>query len=328
MIRLVGAETHRWLARRGLWVALAGAFAIVAVICATLVLSTRPPSGAEVDAGRRSFAEAHAYWVQNHETEYAQCLESLPAGEPRPEEACRMEEPQEEWYIPQPLGWSDATSAATVGGASVAGLVALFMAASFWGAEIRSGSLATWLTFVPARPRVWAAKMVVSAVAGAAVAAVLVLVGLLVAWLAITLNQGPDAVGDWAGPLQAAGRGVAFGAMMALVGAGLAVVFRSTVAAIAVPLGYLFVQGMLGILYTIPGFEKLTDFLPENNVRAFLEGGTTYAVPVTRVTPQGLEHEWVEKTISLAHGAVYLLVFVAIAGLVSLAVFQRRDVTE
>lgn len=328
MIRLVGAETHRWLARRGLWVALAGALAIVAVICATLVLSTRPPSGAEVEAGRRSFAEAHAYWVQNHEAEYASCMASMPAGEPKPEELCRNDEPLPEWFFPQPLGWGDATGAATIGRASVAGLFALLMAASFWGAEIRSGSLTTWLTFVPSRPRVWAAKMVVVALAGAAVAAVLVLVGLLAAWLAITVNQGPDAVGDWAVLLQAAARGVAFGAMMALVGAGLAVVFRSTVAAVAVPLAYLFAQGMLGILYTIPGFEKLTDYLPENNVRAFLEGGMTYLVPVTRVTPQGLENEMVEKTISLAHGAVYLLVFVAIAGLVSLAVFQRRDVTE
>ena len=326
MIRLIGAEFHRWVVRRGLWVALAGALAIIATFCVTIVVATQPPSAEAVAAGRAALVEEHAHWVEHREEYEATCRDEVPAAEA--DQACVMEEPREEWFIPQPMDWAGATATATLGGASVAGLVTLLMAASFWGAEIRSGSLTTWLTFVPSRPRVWAAKMVVVALAGAAVAAVLLLLGLVVAWIAVSAHQGPDAVGGWVQPLQVAGRGVLLGAMMALLGAGLAVIFRSTVAAVAVPLGYLFVQGMMGVLYAIPGFERLTEFLPENNVRAFLEGGYTYSVPIQRVTPQGLEYDYVEKTLSLAHGAVYLLVFMALAAFVSAAAFQRRDVTE
>ncbi len=328
-MRLIGAEAHRWLARRGLWVALAGAFALLAMLCSTIVLATRPPSGEDVAAGRVAFAEQHAQWVENHESDREACLKTLPPDEvDKADEYCAMEEPKEEWFVPQPMGWANAMSTVTTGGAGIAGLVAMLMAASFWGAEIRSGSLSTWLTFVPSRPKVWASKMVVSAVAGAAVLAPVLVLGLVTAWLAITVNQGAAAVGDWVGPLQAAGRGVVFGALMALIGGGLAVVFRSTVAAVAVPLAYLFLQGMVGLLYAIPGFDRLTSLLPENNVQAFLLGGLTYHVPVTRATPDGLQVDMVERTISLAQGTVYLLVLVAIAALVSLVLFQRRDVTE
>ena len=325
MIRLIGAETHRWVARRGLWVALLGLLAILATMCWSIVVATRPPEAAVVAQGKIAYAEQHAYWVENHEQEEAFCRASDPEA---PADVCAQPEPQPEWFYPQPMTWEAATSTATVGAGATAGLFLILMAASFWGAEFRSGSLATWLTFVPSRPRVWASKMVVVALAGAVVSAVVLLVGLLTAWGAVAAHQGADAVGSWVGPLQAAGRGVLFGAMMALVGAGLAVVFRSTVAAVAVPLAYLFAQGMLGILMAIPGFDRLTGLLPENNVQAFLLGSYTYSVPVQRMTPQGMETEWLERTISLGQGTVYLLVAVALACVVSLAVFRRRDVTE
>lgn len=329
MMRLVGAEAQRWLARRGLWVALLGSLAIIAVFVISVVAATRPPATADLEGGRQAYAEQHAYWVAHHEADQAECLRSLPAKDAdSPNEMCAMPEPQPEWFIQQPMTWKDAATSGGSAGAVVGGLVGLLMAASFWGAEIRSGSLATWLTFVPSRSRVWASKMVVSAIGGALVAAVLIVISLAAAWLSISLQQGPDAVGDLSGPLQVAGRGVLFGAMMALLGAGLAVIFRSTVAAVGVPLAYLFVQGMLGILNAIPGFHHLMAFLPELNVRAFLEGGTTYTVPVPKSTPHGVEYDFIDRTISLAQGTVYLLVFVAVAAAVSLVVFQRRDVTE
>ena len=48
MIRLIGAETHRWVARRGLWVALLGLLAILATMCWSIVVATRPPEAAVV----------------------------------------------------------------------------------------------------------------------------------------------------------------------------------------------------------------------------------------------------------------------------------------
>ena len=42
MIRLIGAETHRWVARRGLWVALLGLLAILATMCWSIVVPNWP----------------------------------------------------------------------------------------------------------------------------------------------------------------------------------------------------------------------------------------------------------------------------------------------
>ena len=76
MIRLIGAETHRWVARRGLWVALLGLLAILATMCWSIVVATRPPEAAVVAQGKIAYAEQHAYWVENHEQEEAFCRAS------------------------------------------------------------------------------------------------------------------------------------------------------------------------------------------------------------------------------------------------------------
>ena len=78
MIRLIGAETHRWVARRGLWVALLGLLAILATMCWSIVVATRPPEAAVVAQGKIAYAEQHAYWVENHEQEEAFCRASDP----------------------------------------------------------------------------------------------------------------------------------------------------------------------------------------------------------------------------------------------------------
>lgn len=336
MTRLLAAEANRWLARRSLWATLAGTLVVAALICAGLFASTMPPSGAEVERGRAMFQQEHAHWVANAALDQEQCRRDFT---PDPqlseadqaaerERACVIEEPKEEWFVWQPMGWHDATMTATVGGATIGALGALLMAASFWGAEYRHGSLSTWLTFVPSRGRVWASKMLVAMVMGAAVTAIVLVLTVTMMWAAIVVNQGAGAVGAWDSALANAGRGLAFGAFAGLLGGALTTMFRNTVAAVAVPMGYLLVQGLFGVLSALPGYIHLTPWLPENNVRAFLEGGLTYPVPVQKMTQAGLEWDLIEKHISFAQGAVYLVVLVGLVAFASAWLFQRRDVTE
>lgn len=326
MNHLIRAETNRWLSRRGLWLTLLAATALVAMVLAALTVAARPPSGADVEQGRRYYAEAHADWVANGAALEKECRASVPADQA--DQTCSFPEPTESMFVPQPLVWDEASTSGTEGAVAIGALFALLMAASFWGGEYRQGTLSTWLTFVPSRPRVWASKMLVAAGAGAVIAAALGGVALVGAWLAVWFHQGAGAIGSWADALALLGRGVGLGAMLALVGASLAVWFRNTIAAVAVPMAYLLLQGMMGLLSAVPGFVVLSAFLPEHNVRAYLENGATYYVPVERVTPDGTMYEHVERSLSLGQGVTYLLVISLGLTLLSFVLFHRRDVTE
>lgn len=326
MTRLLRAEAHRWIARRSLWFTLMSVFAIAAMIWIGLVSGTQPPSGPQLEQAKASYAREHADWVANHEQYRQECIANVPASDV--DEACQFPEPQLEWFVMQPMDWGAATQVATVGGVVVGALGALMMAASFWGAEYRHGSLSTWLTFVPSRGRVWASKMVVGAAFGAVATGVVAVTCLLVACAAVALQQGPAAVGAWGTPLLNILRGVGFGVLTALLGASLATLFRNTVAAVAVPLGYMLLQGLFGILAAVPGYVHLQRWLPENNIRAFIEGGITYHVPIQTMTPGGLVWDSVEQTISFAEGAAYLIVLVGLFAVASVLVFLKRDVTD
>lgn len=325
MRHLIGAEARRWIARRGLWMTFLGALAIVGLICLSLFFATKPPSGADVARGQQYFQEAHAHWEKNGAADRQACLESVPESE---KAMCDMPEPKASDYIPQPMVWKDASQVASQTAAVVGGLFSLLMAASFVGGEYRHGTLSTWLTFVPSRSRVWSAKMIVAMLASAAVTAVTIAVTLAGMAAGILINQGQAGLGAWDVALGIAARGVGFGGMMGLLGAGLAVLFRNTIAAVGIPLAYLFAQGLVGILSVIPGYHTIVPFLPENNVRAYLENGATIQVMVPKVTDRGLEMDMLEKVIPFAQGLTYLLILVGAVALASVVLFQRRDVND
>ena len=326
MRRLLVAETSRWLARRGLWITLACGIAVACLAAMSMISAARPPSGASVEEGRRYFAEAHANWVEHSKDDYQACLDSVTVDAAK-ECAGLLEEPKEADFVPQPLRWADAVSGAANAGAGLGGILAMVLAASFWGAEYRHGTVSTWLTFVPNRTRVWVSRFAVLAVAGALV--VLVMEALLLAAAAggVWVLQGSAAVGSPDAALAIAARGLGFGAMMAALGGALAVLTRTTIAATAIPIVYLFLQMSVGVLYLIPGFERLAGWLPEHNIAAYLNNGTTYNIPVDRVTEHGVVTDFVERTLPFAQGLVYLSVLVGVVAAGSLLAFRRRDVT-
>lgn len=327
MINLIRAESSRWVARRGLWIGLAALIAVMGFFVLSIWFAAAPPSSQDVAQYRQYYAESLADWEQHGEQYVEDCYRQATSDLERAD--CeQMRAPVEADYIPAPMSWKDAASLGTTAGAVVGALGAMLMAASFWGAEYRQGSIATWLTFVPGRGRVWSAKMIVSAVAGALVALVCAGVGLLSAWVAMAVQQGPDAVGAWTESLQMLARAAGLGALLAVIGGALAVGFRNTVAAVALPLAYLFLQGMFRIVALLPGADALVTWMPENNVIAYLNHGYTMQVPVTRVGPTGMEWSTIEKTITFGQGLLYLLVVTTLFALASWALFRRRDIAE
>ncbi len=326
MINVLRAEFSRWVARRGLWMAALALLAVMGLFAVSIWFATRPPSGEELDRAKQWYAEAVADWEINGERYLEECLADATTDADR--EGCQSMRPEESHFVAPPMSWKDAAGQGPLAGAVVGSLGAMLMAASFWGAEYRQGSLSTWLTFVPGRGRVWGAKMGVAAVAGALVAFGCAAVGLLAAWVSVVAHQGPDAVGVWTEPVQMLARAAGLGAVFAVIGGALAVGFRNTVAAVALPLAYLLFQGLFRIVSSIPGAHHLVTWMPENNVIAYLRHGYTLQVPLTRVGPTGVEWSTVEKTITFGQGLLYLVVIATLCALASWVLFRRRDIAE
>lgn len=324
-MRLVRAEVSRWLARRAMWGTMAAGLVVVALLSAVMVLAARPPSGAEVENGRRVYREVHAEWLASSQTQYESCMATSPGGDK--DCAFALIEPKESDFVPQPLSYAEGLKSGAEAGAVLGALLALVMGASFWGAEYRNGSLATWLTFVSGRNRVWASKFAVLALAGVLVTALCQAVPMVAVSAGVAVLQGVGAQpGPLADALALAGRGLGLGALFAIFGGALAVLFRQTLAPVLVPIGYFLAQMFVGLLAMIPGFNQLGRWLPENNIRAYLENGVVYFEQVFRVTPDGLQVDAVERTLPFVDGLVYLLVLVGLVAVGSLVAFRRRDV--
>ena len=108
-----------------------------------------------------------------------------------------------------------------------------------------------------------------------------------------------------------------------------ALLTRHTVAALGIALGYVVVSAVVGTLASNAEgpLGWLPPWLPENNVAAFLEHGTTYYQFVQTVTPQGVSGDSVEKHLSFGHSAAYWAVVLVVAVVSGALVFRRRDVT-
>jgi len=128
--------------------------------------------------------------------------------------------------------------------------------------------------------------------------------------------------------LSMAGRGVVIAGALAVVGYCVGLITRHTAAALGVLLGYLFVWFIRNaILGEQAWAQQLTPWSPEANLAAIVNNGYQYAIPVKKLTEGGLSVEYLERQVSLVHGAVYWTVLLAGLIIVALLIFRRRDVT-
>lgn len=326
MKNLIQAEIHRWLARRAIWVTLVGGIALCLLISVPLALSSKPPSDQEIAQVTMMFNEAHADWVTSHEQMYADCLSSVGQQNGPTQEDCvnMTAEPTLRSYLGDRPTFSEAVGAATAAGGILGAFMVLIAGATFWGAEYRNGTMATWLTFVPNRTRAWLAKSAVVGGAGALGVALTTAITITISTLTET------AYGVAAQPLdlalQHAGRGIAFGALAALLGAALAVLFRQTLAPVLITLGYVLLQGLIGLVSLIPGGENVLTWLPEHNVAAFLDYGTKVTYFTSIVGADGINQETHTLAIPFEQGLIYVLAAVAVLAVWSWFDFRRRDI--
>jgi ABC-2 type transport system permease protein len=207
----------------------------------------------------------------------------------------------------------------------LAALAALFVGASFIGAEYSSGALSNWLSFLPERGKVFASKLAALLMGAAMFSAA---VSALTLGTTVLVTRATGAKVSDVGPVAAlGGRGVGVALIFAVIGFALALVTRHTIAAAGTLVVYLFVSGILTTLVeVIAGLQRLKRLLPQNNLTAFIDYGYTYNDYGGEMTDQGVSETVVQHTISFGHGLIYWVVVVAVLVAGSYVVFRRRDV--
>ncbi len=321
MIRLVGAEVNRLLSRRLTLILTLAVLAVVALFQIAVVQGVTPPSAEQVAAARQGYEQDLKNWQDNHDAMVQQCLDS---GYSKSD--CVYPEPTEADYGLTPTPFDQIVKLGVGFAAAAAVLAGFVLAASFIGAEYSSGSLGNWLTFVPRRDKVYAAKVAALAM-GTAVLGVLAELLMVGAAAIITSIIGQPLTGI-GGVVAMAARSIPAVVFAALVGFCIAMLTRHTVAALGVLLGYgLLVLGLNIVTYLAPALGVLKRWQLETNIQAFVAYGYTYTTYRQTVTAQGVSLEPVDHVLGFGAASAYLAVVLIALLAVTLLVFRRRDVT-
>lgn len=321
MIRLIGAELHRLRARRMTMITAILLVLGLGLFQIAVNSAVSPPSAAQVADNQRFYAESVKDWEANHAQYEKECTDQGGTVQD-----CAIPKPEAADYGLEPTSFADIAGVGVVLSTYFALLAAYLVGASFIGAEYGSGALANWLTFVPERMRVLGSKLIAVAVAAAICGVVAGALTLGVAAMITDLHGGAlTGIGKLA---ETAGRGVILVVVGAVIGFCVAMLTRHTVAALGVVLAVLVLSSVIPVLGNfVPVFADSPPWLPGSNLTAFLQHGSTYTVPVTTVTADGSSTDFVEKTITFTHSAVYWIVVTVVALAGTGYVFRRRDVT-
>lgn len=328
MMRLLRVELDRFFSRRSTQVALVGLLGMVLVALFATYQTSKPASEAEVAQATQWYEDELVYWEENGKQEMADCLaDEATEQETNPDVdwGCEYLEPQLENYLQADQRLVDQAAGLVPAIGFATAFFAFVVGVSLVAAEFATGSMGSWLTFEPRRTRVFWSKTVAAGlgvVVPTIVASVLVVAGswgLFAAWGAadgVTAEIWTEvAVGGLRVLLLSVG--------FAVLGAALAMILRSTAAAIGLAVGYfVVVEGFL--VQMVSGAQAWSLF---QSFQAVLRGSSTYGVEDCTTTSSGVSCTWVERTVSLTHGAVELSVLLAVVLAVALVVFRRRDVS-
>jgi len=319
--RLLLAELNRLRSRR---------FTILGLLVVALLLgafqlqvnsAVAPPSAAAATARRANFEQARQDW-QNHHREWEQ--ECLDSGQPA--DQCTIGPPAEADFGLVPATFREVAARSVQTAGFLTALVAFLISASYIGAEYTSGAIATWLSFVPRRGRVFASKLTVVAAFAVALSAVAGLAMLLAAAVLVAIYGGT--VSGLGGLTAQVARAAAGTLILAVLGFCIAMLGRHTSAALGLLLGYLLVAFVrLAVLHEVGWAQRLSRWTPEGNLLAIVQRGFVYQVPVRTLTPEGMNVGYVERTIGFGAGVGYWAMLLAVLVALSWLVFSRRDVT-
>lgn len=305
-MRLLAAEANRLLSRRMIWAVVAGIIATAGLVGVTGYFSMRPPSAADVQQQQQMRDQFLADCTASG-TSAADCAQQI--------KGMVQEVPTHDSVMKN----ADAMSG------TIGGFLALLLGASFIGAEYRSGALGNWLTFVPQRGRVFAAKAITVAAAALAIGVLAVGAAALVTTLILRFYY-PTIALD-AHTLEQAARAALVVMVQGLVGFVAALVARHTIAALGVMFGASIIEQILGgVAMTVRGADWLMPLLPTSNVNAFVQNGYTYQLLNMTNTAQGSEVHFTDKLLPFVNGAAYVGIGTLIVLVGALLVFRRRDV--
>lgn len=324
MIALLRAELLRIRSRRLTWVALGLVVLIVLATQIAVFTSVRPLTAAEQSQAQVAYQEALQDYEQNKEQYEKSAQECVDQGTPR--EMCEYKPTLENYAQRSVSTFADVANLAITVSVLMSALALLILSASLIGADFSTGALSNWLSFLPERTRVFFTKLLAPVLVGAAATAILAFAALGLTTLVATM-AGADVVGVRPAAAQA-GRGILLGVVAVLVGFGIAMLTRHTIAAVGAVLAYLFLTFVYNILvYIVPAIQGLQRVLPENHALSLLNNGHTYATYVNQPSADGTyEQEAVEHTISFASSGLYWVVVLGVLTGVAYVVFRRRDV--
>jgi ABC-2 type transport system permease protein len=254
----------------------------------------------------------------------AACLDDPPAESAgrTPAGRCEEPEPRLDWFLPrETLDLADQLASSGLALALVLAGAAIVIGTTFAGADWHSGSMITQLIFRPERLRVWCTKAL-ALVLGVALASLLVTVLYWTSLGLVARARDLDLGADLAREIALHGaRGVLLAVACALGAYALTMALRSTMATLAL----LFAYAVAGeALWASLPVTRASQWSLSANVRAWLLDGAQ----VTDDSICGPRGEACDPTYVLGaeHAAAYLGVLLAIALLLSLITFARRDV--
>lgn len=322
MTRLVLVELTRLRWRRAVQGLLLAALLLTVLIGAVAAWDTRPLSAQEqqriaADVERETRAPGTQQVLRDCVADPAGWgLPAVDLSDPEVvQEACEEAVlPQPEWFGGRPaldlerVAQDHGVALATV----LCGLV-LLVGTTFAGHDWGTGSMTNQLLVEPRRARVWAAKVLASALG--ALAATATLLGVFAGGLRLVAATRtlPVTAADQAALWQLCWRTVLVAVAAAVVSCALTLLVRSTVAALGVLFAALAVLPV--VLATLTGSDDALTVTPAVRVAAVLaDGFTTY-------TDAGRP-----ELLTAAEGGRYLLVLTVLVALPSLLAFRRADV--
>lgn len=323
---LLRAETHRFLARRFLRVLLV--LTLLGWIAALVIglLAFRSPTPDALAAAQAQQQEAIA--TSNAYREQCLADPNRPADVPVDEycgpPADEQNTPVTVFLQPEPFSLVSDTDDGVVSVAAVGAALAFLVGGTFVGAEWSTRSMVALLFWETRRPRVMAAKLLVTTVASAVVG--LLMQGLwlgMAGLLQAVAGDGqltPD--GFWSQLLATQGRGVLLTVFAGLLGFGLTNLLRNTGAATGVAFVYV-VIAETAVRALRPAWQP---WLLTNNAAALvLPDGLELSWPDDRVPPGSTGLPFVEYVLGNGQAAVYLLVVTAVVVGAGVVLFSRRD---
>lgn len=325
-MRLLAVEVRRITARALVLIAMIGGLAGIAVALVGVAESVRPMDPQQVAQAEAMYEQELERWAEHGEDQVASCLEEqerarADGDDPTLDHGCDAMEPQLEWFIWQAPPLTESLPWAQSSTAYLVLFVSLAVGTTATAAEMSTGAMATLLTFVPRRLRVYGAKLAAPALVMVPVTALLLGAHLLGTWLLHDAADLADGMTShhWGEAAATLGRTVAASALVAAIGAALGVLARRT----AVVLG-----GAIAYMVAVEGIGSalgLRPWLLALNLDGVINGGTEYWTQVCEITASGTVCEGTAVPHTLTQSVIYLAVVAVVVIGGAALVFRRRD---